>query len=155
MRSASISRAAFTYRVEVFEGTTSVGAFTQAQASGNQSAYTLESDLKYDTVYRWRVRGEMSGAFTAWSALAEFRTPTAPAIGGGGGGGTGTVGANRSIELQRGVRDHPGGPQRRAVESRLRLVARGAVSTSCGARSASSTTGIPPSTRRVAILTGA
>lgn len=55
----------FTYRVEVFEGTTSVGAFTQAQASGNQTTYTLESDLKYATVHRWRVRGEMSGAFTA------------------------------------------------------------------------------------------
>src|SRR5688572_29750387 len=39
----------FSYRVEVFEGTTSVGAFTQAQASGNQTTYTLESDLKYDT----------------------------------------------------------------------------------------------------------
>jgi hypothetical protein len=87
----------YTYRVEVFEGTTSIGVFTQAQASGNQSTYTLESDLKYDTVYRWRVRGEMGGAFTAWSGLAEFRTPVAPVFGGGGGGGTGTVGANRSI----------------------------------------------------------
>src|SRR5688572_11642518 len=90
----------FTYRVEVLEGTTSVGAFTQAQASGNQSTYTLESDLKYATVYRWRVRGEMGGAFTAWSALAEFQTPTAPIGGCGVGGGSGAVGANRSIGFQ-------------------------------------------------------
>ena len=85
----------FTYRVELFEGTTSVGAFTQAQASGNQTTYNVETDLKNNTVYRWRVRGEMGTAFTAWSGLAEFQTPPAATIGGG--GGTGSVGANRSI----------------------------------------------------------
>lgn len=34
----------FTYRVEVFEGTTPFGVFTQAQAAGGQSTYMLDAD---------------------------------------------------------------------------------------------------------------
>jgi hypothetical protein len=87
----------FTYRIELYEGTTPVGVFTLAQAQGDSSVYTMESDLKYDTVYRWRVRGELNGAFTAWSAFSEFRTPTAPIFPGG--GGTGGVDGRRTISL--------------------------------------------------------
>ncbi len=145
----------FTYRVEVFEGTTSVGAFTQAQASGNQSTYTLESDLKYDTVYRWRVRGEMGGAFTAWSALAEFRTPAAP-IGRRRRWRRDRHGRRESLDrLARGVRDHPRGAQRRAVESRLRIGARGSCRVPVARGRHHPLRASHAGTRRVAILTGA
>jgi hypothetical protein len=96
--SGKFTTGTFTYRVEVYEDTTPAGSFTQAQAAGAQSTYTLETDLKYDTVYRWRVRGELNNAFTAWSGLAEFRTPVAPR-GGATGSVGGPVGAQRSIGL--------------------------------------------------------
>lgn len=88
----------FTYRIELFEGTQPAGTFTLPQASAAQSAFTPDADLKYDTAYRWRVRAELNGAFTAYSPAVEFRTPLAP-IGGGGGSVGGAVGANRSISF--------------------------------------------------------
>jgi hypothetical protein len=45
------------------------------------------------------VRGELNGAFTAWSAFAEFRTQTAP-IFPGGGGGSGAADGKRTISLE-------------------------------------------------------
>jgi hypothetical protein len=69
---------ALTYRVEVYEGTTLASTLTVPQAAGAQSAVTLDTDLKYDTRYRWRVRAEQAAAFTAYSGFAEFVTPLPP-----------------------------------------------------------------------------
>jgi hypothetical protein len=91
----------FTYRIELFEGTELAGTITLSQASGGQSAFTPEADLKYDTAYRWRVRAELNQAFTAYSAVADFLTPLPPAPApGGGGNASGPVGPQRSISLQ-------------------------------------------------------
>lgn len=88
----------FTYRIELYDGTTAAGVFTLPQAIGDSSVYVIEADLNYDTVYRWRVRGELNGAFTAWSAFSEFRTQPAPIFPGG--GATGTIDGTRTISLQ-------------------------------------------------------
>jgi hypothetical protein len=89
---------AFTYRIEVYEGSTLAGTVTVAQASGSTTSYTPEVDLKFDSAYRWQVRAEQDGTFTAYSAAAEFVTPLAPVAFGG--GGSGPYGAPRSISLQ-------------------------------------------------------
>lgn len=86
---------AFTYRIELYEGATLAATFTGAQASGGQTNHALDADLKYDTAYRWRVRAEQEGTFTAWSADAAFSTAPAPVVASGGG----TVGPPRSISI--------------------------------------------------------
>ncbi len=83
------------YRVELYEGDGLVTAYTAAQAASGQTTVTATEDLKYATTYRWRVRGELDGAFTAYSPLVEFATPAAPGTGGPATGGG--VGPNRSI----------------------------------------------------------
>jgi hypothetical protein len=95
---AAAGTGTYTYRVELLEGTTTVGTFTLPQASGAQSTFTPAEDLKFNTAYRWRVRAELGAAFTAWSAFAEFTTPLAPTTSSGGVAG-GPVGPARSIGL--------------------------------------------------------
>jgi hypothetical protein len=58
-------------------------------------------EMRYATVYRWRVRTQKDNSFGPWSVTSDFITPNAPAIGGGGntGGGSGPVGATRSISF--------------------------------------------------------
>jgi hypothetical protein len=61
-------------------------------------------EMRYATVYRWRVRSQKDNSFGPWSPTSDFVTPNAPSIGGGGGntggGGGGGVGAQRSISFQ-------------------------------------------------------
>ena len=68
-----------TYRIELLEGEQVIGTFTPPQA-GTQTSQALTEDLKYATTYGWRVRAELEGTFTSYSALAEFITPDAPAV---------------------------------------------------------------------------
>lgn len=38
------------------------------------TAWAVPWELEYETTYRWRVRAEADGAFSAWSSTASFRT---------------------------------------------------------------------------------
>jgi hypothetical protein len=86
-----------TYRVELLEGEQVISTLTGPQATGAQTAVPLTADLKYATTYRWRVRGELEGAFTAYSPFVQFVSPNAPATGTPAPGGGGSVGPNRTI----------------------------------------------------------
>lgn len=48
-----------------------------------QTVYELTEDLDWETAYTWRVRAEYQGAYGPWSAIAGFRTPPTPPVGGG------------------------------------------------------------------------
>lgn len=56
-------------------------------------------EMRYATVYRWRVRSQKDNSFGPWATTSDFITPNAPAVGGGPvtGGGSGPIGATRSI----------------------------------------------------------
>ncbi len=89
------------YRLEVYEGDTLVATFTGTQTAGSaNTAVTPTEDLKQNTAYRWRVRGELEGTFTAWSVSADFLTPVPPPVTTPSTGGGGSVGATRSIGVQ-------------------------------------------------------
>lgn len=101
--------AAYTYRLELYEVNNLISTVLLQQAGGGQTSHTVPTDLNYNTTYRWRVRAELDGAFTAYAATVDFLSPeppppppaaaapipAAPTTGGGGG----TVGGNRNIGL--------------------------------------------------------
>jgi hypothetical protein len=61
----------------------------------------LYQEMRYATLYRWRVRTQKDNSFGPWSATSDFVTPNAPSVGGGPttGGGSGPVGPTRSISF--------------------------------------------------------
>ncbi len=68
------------HRFQLFEGTSLIAEPIVAAGSGRTN-WTVTSQLKYDTVYSWRARAELSDAYGAWSPTWTFRTPAAPVSG--------------------------------------------------------------------------
>jgi hypothetical protein len=57
-------------------------------------------EMRYATVYRWRVRTQKDNSFGPWAVTSDFVTPNAPSVGGGPvTGGSGPVGPTRSISF--------------------------------------------------------
>ena len=50
-------------------------------AGSGRTSWTVTTQLKYDTVYTWRVRAELADAYAAWSSNWTFKTPAAPVSG--------------------------------------------------------------------------
>ena len=77
---------ALSYRVQVFDGSGNVIAeLGVAQDASGQTSLTADTDLAYDTEYRWRVRAEYQGQAGPWSTIRTFRTAQRVTIGTGGG----------------------------------------------------------------------
>ena len=79
---------ALSYRVQVFDASGNVIAeLGVAQDASGQTSLTADTDLAYDTEYRWRVRAEYQGQAGPWSALRTPRRPCAraPPLPGGAG----------------------------------------------------------------------
>jgi len=77
---------ALSYRVQVFDASGNVIAeLGVAQDASGQTSLTADTDLAYDTEYRWRVRAEYQGQAGPWSALRTFVTAQRVTIGTGGG----------------------------------------------------------------------
>ena len=88
---------ALSYRVQVFDASGNVIAeLGVAQDASGQTSLTADTDLAYDTEYRWRVRAEYQGQAGPWSALRTFVTAQRVTIGTGGG----PIGPPRSIFIQ-------------------------------------------------------
>jgi len=91
---------ALAHRLELYQEnnlilSTDLGAGTQD--------YTIPDnvEMRYATVYRWRVRTQKDNSFGPWSTTADFVSPNAPAVGGGPvSGGSGPIGPTRSIGFQ-------------------------------------------------------
>lgn len=83
-----------TYRVQVFDATgQAIADLGVAQDGSGQTTLQAESDLQYDTEYRWRVRAEYQGQAGPWSPIWTFLTPQRVAIG----TGDGPIGPPRNI----------------------------------------------------------
>jgi hypothetical protein len=85
--------AALSYEVELYKVNDLLRTMMVAGAAGDVTELAITDPLEHDTVYRWRVRARLEGAFGLWSAASDFRTPPPPR----GGRVTGSVGANRHI----------------------------------------------------------
>jgi hypothetical protein len=92
---------ALAHRIELYQEnnlilSTDLGAGTQD--------YTIPDnvEMRYATVYRWRVRSQKDNSFGPWANTSDFLTPNAPSVGGGpvSGGGSGPIGATRAIGFQ-------------------------------------------------------
>jgi len=68
------------HRFQLFEGSTLL-AEPLVPAGSGRTSWTATIQLRYDTVYTWRVRAELSDAYAAWSPNWTFRTPVAPVSG--------------------------------------------------------------------------
>jgi hypothetical protein len=91
--------AALTYRLEIYEGDVLVATLTGAQADGGQTVATPAEDLKFDTAHRWRVRGELDGAFSPWSGSGEFLTPEPPRTAEAFTGGSRTISVGEALAI--------------------------------------------------------
>ena len=67
-------------RFQLFEGNALL-AEPLVPAGAGRTNWTVNTQLKYDTVYSWRVRAELSDAYGSWSPTWTFRTPAAPVSG--------------------------------------------------------------------------
>lgn len=90
------SNATLGYQIELYEVNTLL-----ATVEATALTYALTSDLKYNTVYRWRVRAKVGTDVGPWAATVDFETPLPPPppppTGGGGGGGSAPFGTPRNI----------------------------------------------------------
>jgi hypothetical protein len=68
------------HRFQLFEGSTLI-AEPLIPAGSGRTSWTVTAQLKYDTVYTWRARAELSDAYAAWSPNWTFKTPAAPTSG--------------------------------------------------------------------------
>ena len=68
------------HRFQLFEGSTLL-AEPLVPAGNGRTSWTATIQLRYDTVYTWRVRAEYADAYAAWSPNWTFRTPVAPVSG--------------------------------------------------------------------------
>jgi hypothetical protein len=68
------------HRFQLFEGSTLLGE-PLVPAGNGRTSWTVAFQLRYDTVYTWRVRAELADAYAAWSSNWTFRTPAAPVSG--------------------------------------------------------------------------
>ena len=91
-RSGPVGAIAYTFEVASdFPFTAKIGTWTADEQPG-QTKLDLPVDLKYSTVYYWRVRANDSSTIGPWSTVFAFATlqePVAPPPGGGGGGPVG------------------------------------------------------------------
>jgi hypothetical protein len=92
------STATLGYQIEIYEVNTLIST---VEASALTYAFTTA--LKYDTVYRWRVRAKVGTDVGPWATTVDFQTPLPPpppppTFGGGGGGG-GVFGPQRNIGI--------------------------------------------------------
>lgn len=97
-----VSAAQLSYQLEIYEVNTLL-----ATVDVTGLTYTFPSELKYDTVYRWRVRAKMGTDVGPWATTADFQSPLPPPpppppTFGSGGGGT-PFGPRRSIGLTEAV----------------------------------------------------
>jgi hypothetical protein len=69
-----VSGVALRYKVELQNA---AGAVVETQ-TGTALSYTVKASLDVDTVYKWRVRAELEGAFGPWSGTDNFRTMLIP-----------------------------------------------------------------------------
>lgn len=60
----------FTYRVQLLDA---AGALLE-EKTGTGLSYAMSSSFGVDTLYRWRVRAELAGAFGPWSTTETFRS---------------------------------------------------------------------------------
>lgn len=68
------------YRLQLFNAAGQVIAeIVVGQDPSGQTSVSAQSELAWDTEYRWRVRAELEGSFGPWSDVTSFRTPV-PAI---------------------------------------------------------------------------
>ena len=70
----------FTYEVELYEGNTFLRAYTLPQDSSGRTTLAISDALKYDTLYRWRVRAQYGNGLSAWDVTADFFTPMPPFV---------------------------------------------------------------------------
>ena len=69
---------ALSYRVQVFDASgNAIAELGVAQDASGQTSLTADTDLAYDTEYRWRVRAEYQGQAGPWSALRPAEVPRA------------------------------------------------------------------------------
>lgn len=68
------------HRFQLFEGSALI-AEPLIPAGNGRTTWTVTTQLKFDTVYTWRARAELSDAYAAWSPTWTFRTPPAPVSG--------------------------------------------------------------------------
>ncbi|MGV3517133.1 hypothetical protein [Luteitalea sp.] len=68
------------HRFQLFEGSALL-AEPLIPAGSGRTSWTVTTQLKFDTVYTWRVRAELADAYAAWSPNWTFRTPAAPVSG--------------------------------------------------------------------------
>ena len=71
---------ALAHRFQLFEGSTLL-AEPLVPAGSGRTSWAVSTQLKYDTVYTWRVRAELADAYAGWSPNWTFRTPAAPVSG--------------------------------------------------------------------------
>jgi hypothetical protein len=67
------------HRFQLFEGTALVAEPLMPAGTGRTS-WTVTAQLKFDTVYTWRVRAELADAYGQWSPSWTFRTPVEPPV---------------------------------------------------------------------------
>jgi hypothetical protein len=86
-------QATFAYQLELYEVNTLLSTVDVPQGSGATTSFQVSAELKYDTIYRWRVRAKLGAAVGPWAATVDFITPVQqiilPPPGTGGGGGIG------------------------------------------------------------------
>jgi hypothetical protein len=68
------------HRFQLFEGSSLI-AEPLIPAGSGRTSWTVTAQLKYDTVYTWRARAELTDAYAAWSPNWTFKTPAAPVSG--------------------------------------------------------------------------
>ena len=71
--------AAFSYRIEISEEKTGITLLIESNAvpqTDTTTSYTVNQMLQQNTVYRWKARAELDGAYGPWSSIATFRTLT-------------------------------------------------------------------------------
>jgi hypothetical protein len=68
------------HRFQLFEGS-SLLAEPLVPAGSGRTSWTVNTQLKFDTTYTWRVRAELSDGYAAWSPSWTFKTPSAPVSG--------------------------------------------------------------------------
>ncbi|HEX7486453.1 MAG TPA: hypothetical protein VF332_09890 [Vicinamibacterales bacterium] len=69
-----VSGVALQYRVEVQNA---AGTVVETQ-TGTALSYTVKASLNVDTVFKWRVRAELEGAYGPWTVAETFRTMAIP-----------------------------------------------------------------------------
>ena len=91
---------ALSYRLQVFNTAGNVlGELVVPQGGGAQTTIDSETDLEFDTEYRWRVRAEFQGEGGPWSEIRSFKTVARVLIGTGGG----PIGPQRNIFIAEAV----------------------------------------------------